>query len=162
MSGWVAVAVWAQARNQDPVWLGLALDSDAKGLIHSSRDRIETLFPGRPQDNCAANVDVLVPAFEVGTAPECQPGHPPRTPVRAAGTGADARAGQRTAFPLRGSRTRPPGRHEQRGSRSGAARRRRGPSSPVGRALRLHTASDRRRVPGRAVCAGREKRGGRW
>lgn len=42
-----------------------------------------------------------------------------------------------------------------RGSR-GAARRRRGPSSPDGRALRLHTASDRRRVPGRAVCAGRE------
>lgn len=71
MSGWVAVAVWAQARNQDPVWLGLALDSDAKGLIHSSRDRIETLFPGRPQDNCAANADVLVPAFEVGTAPAC-------------------------------------------------------------------------------------------
>lgn len=57
------------------------------------------LFLGRPQDDCATNIHVLIPPFEVGTPPECRPGCLSRTLVLASGKGAGARAGQQTCAP---------------------------------------------------------------
>lgn len=163
MSCWVAVAVWAQALHWDPVWLGLALGP--------RRQRTNT-FIGSKRFSWGGHRTIVQQTFTSSSLPSrwghllsADQGACPE-PLSWPRERAQAREqASRRALPVRGSRTRPPVvRKSRRGPGTEGLAGRSGREATRaqlagGRTLRLHTARDRGGVPGRAIRAGREKRG---